>query len=173
MSCLKHIPIFNDIFYAFIIIGTDISGTENTVSAALKFVIKLFALPFGFFLDGFGMDLFSPIVYFYLGLLFSYILHRKRQDYAKMLQVLSKCNTERKHVYALNRKRRQYIIMLQVCMLYFVILFSILVCFSIIIQNIGAFSLKYSCWTSVLQNISSKLNNIYSVLLYFTASFCC
>lgn len=181
----KHVPVFDIVFYAFIIIGIDISGKENKVSPALKFGMKFMfyvtsiiglltgAFHFGFFLDGFDIDIFSAIVHCYSGLLLNYILRRKKQDFAETLQVLSKCNLERKRIYALNRKRMKYIIILSLCMLYFLTLFTISICFSITTDNLEGFSLEYPYWTSALQNISSKFSNIHSVLLYFTSFFCC
>lgn len=180
----KHIPIFDIVSYAFIIIGIDLSGREDKVSPALKFGMKFLfyatsitglltgAFHFGFLIDGFDMDIVTCIIYCYSGLLFSYVLHRKKQDYAEMLQVLSKYNMERKHISALNRKRRKYLILLWLCMLFFLILFSTSIFFSITADNTGEFALEYPHWTSLLQNISSKFNNIHSVLFYCT-SFCC
>lgn len=181
----KHIPIFDIVAYTFIIIGIDLAGKEDKVSPVLKFGLKFLffftfviglltgVFHFGFFLDGFDMDIFTSIIYCYSGLLFSYILHKKKQDYAEMLQVLSKYNMERKHISALNRKRRKYVIMLWLCMLFFMILFSISLCLSITSDNIDEFALEYPHWTSLLQNISSKFNNIHSVLFYCTSFFCC
>lgn len=181
----KHEPIFDIVLYAFIIIGIDLSGKEDMLRPALKFGMKFLfyatsiiglltgVFHFGFFLDKFDMDIFSPIIYCFSGFLFSYVLHRKKQDYVEMLQVFSNYNMDRKHVYALNRKRRKYIIMLSFCMLFFLILFSTAICFSITADNKSALSLEYPRWTSLLEKTSSKFNNIHSILLYCTSFFCC
>lgn len=177
--------IFDVIFYAFIISGIDILEKGDKRWRAIRlgskfiFYISSFiglltgAFFFGFFLDQFHKDLLSPIIFCYSGLLFSFVLHRKKDVFVRIVQTLSKYKMRRKHVYALNKKRRNCMIMLAFNMIFFLILLAFAIYFSLTAEDTEAVWLEYPMWSSILHNISPNFKKIQSVLVHFTSFFCC
>lgn len=138
-------PLLDLFFFALIISGVDILEKDDkrwrVVRFGMTFVFYIAsivglitgAFHFGFFLDGFDKDSFSPIIFCYSGVLLSFVLHLKRDDFRQILQTLSKSkyDMERKRNYTLNKKRKIYIIILSIYLIILLILFTISIYFSV------------------------------------------
>lgn len=181
----KYKSMFDIFIYVFIIIGIDICREDNKIHPIFKFGMKFIfyiasaigvitgTFHFGFFLDEFDMDIFSPIAYCYSGLLFSFILHRKKNDYLRLIQILSKYDLTRKHTIVLNKKRKKHIILLLICLLIKLTLLILSIYLTVTVDNKQLLISKYPTWASKLQKIFSNFNKIHSIMLLLTSFFCC
>lgn len=178
-------PILDALCYAFIISGVDIFEKNDKRWQAFRFGGKIIfyitsvvglltgTFHFGFFLDEFHKDLFSPIIFCYLGLLFNFTLHWKKDVFVQIAEKLSKHNMRRKHIYIFSKKTKKCMIMLSFNLITCLILVMISIYMSLTVDNTEALWLEYPMWTSILQNIFPNLIKIRSSLLYFTVFFCC
>lgn len=175
-----------DIFtYAFILIGADVLEKGNRQCRAFRYVSRcLFYITsfiglltgsfhFGFLLDGFRMEIFSPIIYIYSGLLFSFVLHYKKEDFIFIFQILSDHNMKGKHINALRKKRRKCLITLLIYVMFLFVLLSISTFLSLFSGNSAVVQHRYPAWTSAVEKISPYFDKVYSILLYSTSVFCC
>lgn len=178
-------PILDALCYVFIISGVDIFEKDDKRWQAFRFGGKLIfyitsvvglltgTFHFGFLLDEFHKDLLSPILFCYLGLLFNFVLHWKKDVIIQIIEKLSKYNMRRKHIYIFSKKTRKCIIMLSFNLITCLILVMISIYLSLTDDNAEALWSKYPMWTSIVQNIFPNLKKMHNSLVYITVFFCC
>lgn len=181
----KYKHLFDILTYAFILIGADVFEKDSRRwrafrygSQCLFYIISIIGLltgsfHFGFLLDGFRMDIFSPIIYIYSGLLFSFVLHYKKKDFVFLFQRLSDHKMSRIRINALKKKRSRCLITLLFYVVALLVSLVIYTLFSLIDDNLAVVQNGYPIWTSRVENNFPYFDKVYSILLYSTSLFCC
>lgn len=84
--------LYDPILYALMIIGIDIFEKRDKRLKVCRYILRFIyhiitamgvvtgAFHFGFFCDGFDMDVVFPILYIYTGLLLLFIMNKKREN---------------------------------------------------------------------------------------------
>ena len=184
-SFRRYKQIFDVLMYAFILIGIDVFEKDDNRCRALRYIMKIFfyiasviglltgLFHFGFFLDDFRTDIFSPILYIYSGLLLSFVLHKKKKDYVLIFRRLSEYNMNRRNICALRKKRRKCLTALLFYVVVLMILLIISIYSSVVTGHCTAGYLDYSLWISTVVNTFPHFNKVHNIFLHITTVFCC
>lgn len=177
--------LYNPLLYAYMIIGIDIFEKKDKRLKACRYIMRFTyhiiatlgvvtgAFHFGFFCDGFDMDIVFPILYIYTGLLFLFIMNKRRENLRQIINVLTKIRMDMKYEPLIRSVIKKFIL-INIALIFLVwVLFVILIYHIFVTESFAKVPSKLHMWFSWMKNIFSYVSIIYSISLFITTYFCC